>query len=72
MGNAEDFSDEAFDEIFGQVDTDGSGQVEKEEMCTFFKKLMGSLVKHKKKKDGFRSGSNSTNRTLPDLENSQV
>ena len=37
----EDFSDEAFDEVFNEFDEDGSGTVEMDEMVTFLKALLG-------------------------------
>jgi len=37
LGSGDEFSDEAFDEVFATFDKDGSGTVEKPEMHTFIK-----------------------------------
>lgn len=39
LGFTEDFSDEAFDEVFLALDLDSSGTIEKEELVIFFKQL---------------------------------
>ena len=41
LGTGEEFSDEAFAEVFATFDKDGSGTVEKNEMVTFIKQLLG-------------------------------
>jgi Ca2+-binding EF-hand superfamily protein len=37
----DEFSQEAFDEVFATFDKDGSGTVEKPEMVVFIKQLLG-------------------------------
>ena len=39
LGGGEEFSDEAFDEVFTTFDKDNSGTVEKNEMVVFIKQL---------------------------------
>ena len=41
LGSGDEFSQEAFDEVFGTFDKDGSGTIEKEEMVVFIKQLLG-------------------------------
>ena len=41
LGSGDEFSDEAFDEVFATFDKDGSGTVEKSEMVVFVKQLLG-------------------------------
>ena len=41
LGSGDEFSDEAFDEVFSTFDKDGSGTVEKPEMVVFIKQLLG-------------------------------
>mgnify|MGYP001001311629 CR=1 FL=1 len=41
LSGGDEFSDEAFDEVFATFDKDGSGTVEKAEMVVFIKQLLG-------------------------------
>ena len=41
LGSGDEFSDEAFDEVFATFDKDGSGTIEKQEMVVFIKQLLG-------------------------------
>ena len=41
LGSGDEFSSEAFDEVFATFDKDGSGTVEKNEMVVFIKQLLG-------------------------------
>ena len=41
LSGGDEFSDEAFDEVFATFDKDGSGTVEKAEMVIFIKQLLG-------------------------------
>ena len=41
LGSGDEFSDEAFDEVFATFDKDNSGTVEKNEMVVFIKQLLG-------------------------------
>ena len=41
LGSGDEFSQEAFDEVFATFDKDGSGTVEKPEMVVFIKQLLG-------------------------------
>mgnify|MGYP002176595359 CR=1 FL=1 len=42
LGSGDEFSQEAFDEVFSTFDKDGSGTVDKKEMVTFIKQLLGN------------------------------
>ena len=41
LGSGDEFSQEAFDEVFGTFDKDNSGTIEKDEMVVFIKQLLG-------------------------------
>jgi polyhydroxyalkanoate synthesis regulator phasin len=41
LGSGDEFSSEAFDEVFSTFDKDNSGTVEKSEMVVFIKQLLG-------------------------------
>ena len=41
LGSGDEFSDEAFDEVFKTFDKDNSGTIEKPEMVIFIKQLLG-------------------------------
>ena len=41
LGSGDEFSQEAFDEVFSTFDKDNSGTVEKSEMVVFIKQLLG-------------------------------
>ena len=40
MGSGDEFSEEAFDEVFKDLDKDGNGYVTKDEMATFIRGFM--------------------------------
>ncbi len=41
LGSGDEFSQEAFDEVFQTFDKDNSGTIEKDEMVIFIKQLLG-------------------------------
>ena len=41
LGSGDEFSQEAFDEVFSTFDKDNSGTIEKAEMVVFIKQLLG-------------------------------